>query len=73
MGGQLLINIRRSKSITSKQVADLARVSLATVYVTEIGGRVKRQDAERVLEAFSELAGTKYTFNNVKVDIIQAS
>jgi hypothetical protein len=74
MGSQLLINIRRStKNITSKQVADLARVSLATVYVTEIGGRVHRLDAEKVLDAFSQLAGQRYTFNNVRVDIIQAS
>lgn len=68
---QLLVAIRRSRNITSKQVADLAHVSLATVYVTEIGGRVKKQDAKKVLEAFSELAGMEYTFSNVKVDIIQ--
>jgi hypothetical protein len=69
---QLLISIRRSKHITSRQVADKAHVPLSTEYTAEIGGLVSKEDAERVLEAFSELAGMKYTLENVQVNLKHA-
>lgn len=64
-----LQELRRKTALTSRQIAEAAQVPLRTEYLMEIGGRVEPQDAERVLEAFSQLTGGTYSLNNVQINL----
>ncbi len=64
-----LQELRRKTALTSRQIAEAAQVPLRTEYLMEIGGRVEPQDAERVLEAFSQLTGETYSLNTVRVSL----
>lgn len=66
------MQIRKSfPGLTSRMVAEKAGVSLTTEYLMEIGGSVKREEAEKFINAFSTLVGIKYSLTAVGGFIIK--
>ena len=60
-----LQQIRREYNITSRAVAEEAGVDFRTEYLLEIGAAVERDDALKVLYAFSILTGERCTVDTV--------
>lgn len=60
-----LQQIRREHDITSRAVAEEACVDFSTEYLLEIGGAVERDDALKILQAFSVLTGEQCTVDTV--------
>ena len=56
-----LMGIRQSHFLTTRQVADQARLPHRDVYHAEIGGLVTQQVAETIATALSTLAGKHYS------------
>ncbi len=54
------------QGLTSQALAQAAGVPLRIEYLMEIGAWVSRQEAEKVLVALSQIAGHKYTLENVE-------
>ena len=62
-----LLNLRQKTVITTQELAQKAGVSLTEAYVVEIGGFVNKETATRVLAAFTQLTGTHYTLNDIRL------
>jgi predicted transcriptional regulator len=62
-----LLSLRQHTQITTQELAQQAGVSLTEAYVVEIGGFADRAIAEKVLRAFSQLSGTPYTLDDVRL------
>ncbi len=62
-----LLSIRQQTKITTQEIAQQAGVSLTETYVVEIGGFADRAIAEKVLRAFSQLSGTAYTLDDIRL------
>lgn len=58
-------NKNRTDILTSKQLAKSAGVSLADEFQMEIGGWVSKEDAIKILKAFSIKVGQQYTIHDV--------
>jgi hypothetical protein len=58
-------NKDRTDILTSKQLAKDAGVPLADEFQMEIGGWVSRENAIKILRAFSIKVGKQYTLNDV--------
>ncbi len=62
-----LLGLRQHTNITTQDLAQQAGVSLTEAYVVEIGGFANRAIAEKVLRAFSQLSGTLYTLDDIRL------
>ena len=62
-----LLSLRQHTKITTQEVAQQAGVSLTEAYVVEIGGFADGEIAERVVRAFSQLSGTPYTLDDIRL------
>jgi hypothetical protein len=60
-----LMRIRQAHNLTSRQIADKAGLPLRVEYVAEIGGLVAKEDASKIAEALSVLAGKRYTLDTL--------
>lgn len=54
-----LRELREKYSLTAQRVAEAAGVPLRIEYLMEIGGIIKREDAELVLDAIFRLTGVQ--------------
>ena len=55
-----LMRIRQAHNLTSRQIADKAGLPLRIEYVAEIGGLIQEEDASKIANALSTLAGKHY-------------
>ena len=62
-----LLSLRQKTKITTQEVAEKAGVTLTQAYVVEIGGFADRAIAEKVIAAFSQLSGTRYTVDDIRL------
>ena len=62
-----LLSLRLQTTITTQEVAQKAGVSLTHAYVVEIGGFADRAIAEKVIDAFSQLSGMRYTLDDIRL------
>ncbi len=62
-----LLSIRQQTQISTEQIAQEAHVSLAEVYVVEIGGFAQKDVAARVIAAFTRLSGMNYTLDDIRL------
>lgn len=62
-----LLSIRQQTNISTEQLAREAGVSLAEVYVVEIGGFAKKDVAARVVAAFVKLSGLHYMLDDIRL------
>jgi predicted transcriptional regulator len=62
-----LLSLRQYTQITTQELAQQAGVSLTEAYVVEIGGFANRAIAKKVIRAFSQLSGTAYTLDDIRL------
>ncbi len=62
-----LLSLRQQTKITTQELVRQAGASLTEAYVVEIGGFADRAIAEKVLRAFSQLSGTAYTLDDIRL------
>ncbi len=67
-----LLRLRQQAGISTQELAQQAGVSLTQAYVVEIGGFADRAIAERVIRAFSQLSGTAYTLDDIRLQNVSA-
>jgi hypothetical protein len=60
-----LMRTRQAHNLTSRQVADQAGLPLHIEYTAEIGGPVEEEDASKIADALSVLAGKCYTLETL--------
>ena len=51
---QTLLDIRRTTSVTTKAIAECARLPIADVFVVETGGFTSKENAQKVVIAFHQ-------------------
>ena len=64
---QTLLDIRRKTNVTTKAIAERARLSIADVFVVETGGFTSRENAQRVVTAFNQLSGLQVLLEDIKI------
>ena len=62
-----LLRLRQQTSISTQELAREAGVSLREAYIVEIGGFANREIAEKVIMAFSQLSGTLYSLDDIRL------
>ncbi|HZR42043.1 MAG TPA: hypothetical protein VFB12_18125 [Ktedonobacteraceae bacterium] len=66
-------NKRTDIPITSKQIATQAGVALSVEFTMELGRPVPKAAAEKVISAFSVLAGQWYCLDDIEVRLLEES
>lgn len=66
---QTLLEIKRKTNITTRDIAEYARLPIADVFTVETGGYSSREKAEQVLMAFSQLSGIYITLEDIRIHI----
>jgi hypothetical protein len=64
---QTLLEIKRRTDITTKSIAERARLPIADVYVVETGGFTSRDNAQKVVTAFNQLSGMRVMLDDIKL------
>ena len=64
---QTLLEIKRTTDITTKAIAERARLPIADVFTVETGGFSSREIAQRVLAAFNQLSGMQVRLDDISV------
>ena len=64
---QTLIEIKRKTTVTTKAIAERARLPIADVFVVETGGFGSRETAGRVLAAFNSLSGMQVRLEDIAI------
>jgi hypothetical protein len=64
-----LMQIRRDHGLQSSELANVAGVPLRIEYQAEIGALIDRNEAEKILHALSSLTGTRYSLENVSIEV----
>jgi hypothetical protein len=62
-----LLEIKRRTNITTKEIAERARLSIADVFVVETGGFSSREKAQQVLAAFNQLSGMQVALEDIRL------
>lgn len=64
-----LLEIKRSSTvtITTREIAEQARLAVADVFTVETGGYCSQETVERVLEAFNQLSGLNVGVGDIVV------
>ena len=64
---QTLLDIRRKTNVTTKAIAERARLPEAFVFVVETGGFSSRETAQKVITAFNQLSGMQVLLEDIKI------
>ena len=62
-----LLSIKRTTSITTRDIAERARLPISDVFVVETGGYSSRENTQRVIVAFNQLSGMHVTLDDIKI------
>jgi len=63
-----LLDIKRTTDVTTKAIAERARLPIADVFVVETGGFSSRETAQRVILAFNQLSGMRVMLDDIKIN-----
>ena len=66
---QTLLDIRRTTSVTTKAIAECARLPIADVFVVEAGGFTSKENAQKVVMAFNQLSGMQIMLDDITIHI----
>ena len=64
---QTLLDIKRKTNVTTKAIAERARLPVADVFVVETGGFSSRETAQKVVTAFNQLSGMRVMLEDIKI------
>ena len=64
---QTLLEIRRKTNVTTKAIAEHARLSIADVFVVETGGFSSTEIAQKVITEFNQLSGMRVMLEDIKI------
>ena len=64
---QTLLDIKRTTNVTTKAIAERARLPIADVFVVETGGFSSRETAQKVVTAFNQLSGMRVMLDDIKI------
>jgi hypothetical protein len=64
---QTLLDIKRTTNVTTKAIAERARLPVADVFVVETGGFSSRETAQRVVTAFNQLSGMQILLEDIRI------
>ena len=64
---QTLLDIKRTTNVTTKAIAERARLPIADVFVVETGGFTSRENAQKVVTAFNQLSGMRILLEDIKL------
>jgi hypothetical protein len=64
---QTLLKIKRRTNVTTKDIAERARLPIADVFVVETGGFSSREKAQQVLVAFNQLSGMQVVLEDIRL------
>ena len=64
---QSLLDIKRKTNVTTKAIAEHARLPVADVFVVETGGFSSRETAQRVVTAFNQLSGMRVMLEDIRL------
>jgi hypothetical protein len=64
---QTLLEIKRRTNVTTKDIAERARLPIADVFVVETGGFSSKEKAQQVLAAFNHLSGMQVALEDIRL------
>ena len=64
---QTLLEIRRKTDVTTKALAERARLPIADVFVVETGGFTSTETAQKVITAFNQLSGMQVMLDDIRI------
>ena len=64
---QTLLDIKRKTNVTTRAIAERARLPIADVFVVETGGFSSRETAQKVVTAFNQLSGMRVMLEDIKI------
>src|SRR6516165_1612419 len=64
---QTLLDIKRKTNVTTRALAERARLPIADVFVVETGGFSSRETAQKVITAFNQLSGMLVMLEDIKI------
>lgn len=64
---QTLLDIKRKTNVTTRAIAERARLPIADVFVVETGGFSSRETAQKVVTAFNQLSGMRVMLDDIKI------
>ena len=64
---QTLLDIKRRTNVTTKAIAERARLPVADVFVVETGGYSSKETAQRVITAFNQLSGMQIMLEDIRI------
>ena len=64
---QTLLDIKRTTNVTTKAIAERARLPIADVFVVETGGFSSRETALKVVTAFNQLSGMRVMLEDIQI------
>jgi acetoin utilization deacetylase AcuC-like enzyme len=67
---QTLLDIKRQTNITTKAIAERARLSTGEVFAVETGGYSSERIAQQVIAAFNQLSGMQVTLGDIRVYLV---
>ena len=70
---QKLLDIRRKTNVTTRDIAEQARLSVGDVVTVEAGGYTSVEKARRVIMAFNQLSGMQVRLDDIKISHSAAS
>jgi len=62
-----LLDIRRTTTVTTQEIAEQAQLPVADVFVVETGGFSSRETAQRVVTAFNQLSGMRVMVEDIRL------
>jgi hypothetical protein len=64
---QTLLDIKRTTNVTTKAIAERARLPVSDVFVVETGGFSSKETAQRVVTAFNQLSGMQVMLEDIRI------
>ena len=64
---QTLLSIKRRTNVTTKDIAERARLSISDVFIVETGGYSSSEKAQQVLAAFNQLSGMNIRLEDIAI------
>lgn len=62
---QTLLNIKRTTSITTREIADTTGLTISETFIVEAGGYSTQEKVEKVLRAFNRLSGMQVRLSDI--------
>ncbi len=63
---QTLLDIKRKTNVTTKAIAERARLPIADVFTVEVGGFSSMEKVRQVLVAFNQLTGMQIQLDDIR-------